>query len=109
MGGGLNARWKRRPPFNGRPTLWRAALPLKRRPPVERNTRWCAATGTERANYQLFLTDLCTLLGLPQPDPARGDTQDHAYCFVSFRQGCMNTEGATPVTRTRTAGSWRWT
>ena len=52
--------------------------------------RWSAATGTERANYQLFLTELCTLLGLPQPDPARGDTQENAYCFehrVIFQHG----------------------
>ena len=26
--------------------------------------------GAERANFPLFLTELCTLLGLPQPDPA---------------------------------------
>ena len=52
--------------------------------------RWAAATGTERANYQLFLTELCTLLGLPQPDPAREDHQDNAYCFerrVVFQHG----------------------
>ncbi|AUB83174.1 hypothetical protein THSYN_21000 [Candidatus Thiodictyon syntrophicum] len=52
--------------------------------------RWSAATGTERANYQLFLTELCSLLGLPQPDPARGDTQENAYCFehrVIFQHG----------------------
>ncbi len=53
-------------------------------------TRWSAASGTERANYQLFLTELCTLLGLPRPDPAREDTQDNAYCFerrVCFQHG----------------------
>ncbi|HSO81176.1 class I SAM-dependent DNA methyltransferase [Thiocapsa sp.] len=52
--------------------------------------RWAGATGTERANYQLFLTELCTLLGLPQPDPARQDTHDNAYCFerrVVFQHG----------------------
>ena len=52
--------------------------------------RWDCASGTERANYQLFLTELCTLLGLPQPDPARQDTQDNAYCFerrVVFQHG----------------------
>ncbi len=52
--------------------------------------RWQVASGTERANYQLFLTELCTLLGLPQPDPARQDTQDNAYCFehrVVFQHG----------------------
>ena len=26
--------------------------------------------GQERANYGLFLTELCGLLDLPQPDPA---------------------------------------
>ncbi len=52
--------------------------------------RWSAATGSERANYQLFLTEICALLGLPRPDPAREDTQDNAYCFerrVCFQHG----------------------
>jgi hypothetical protein len=30
-------------------------------------TRWQAAGGSERANYQLFITELCELLGLPKP------------------------------------------
>ena len=53
-------------------------------------SRWEAATGSERANYQLFLTELCGLLDLPQPDPARDDTRDNAYVFerrVTFRHG----------------------
>ncbi|MFZ1574652.1 MAG: DNA methyltransferase, partial [Chromatiaceae bacterium] len=52
--------------------------------------RWRGASGSERANYQIFLTELCNLLGLPQPDPARQDTQDNAYCFerrVLFQHG----------------------
>ncbi|MCU0836686.1 MAG: hypothetical protein MUC77_19995 [Chromatiaceae bacterium] len=52
--------------------------------------RWAGASGSERANYQLFLTELCTLLGLPQPEPAREDTRDNAYCFerrVVFQHG----------------------
>ena len=32
--------------------------------------RWESAGGSERANYQFFLTELCTLLELPTPDPA---------------------------------------
>lgn len=36
--------------------------------------RWCDADGGERANYQLFLTELCQLLALPQPDPAGATT-----------------------------------
>lgn len=43
--------------------------------------RWQSAGGTERANYQLFLTELCTLLKLDQPDPAQDDTRDNAYVF----------------------------
>ena len=52
--------------------------------------RWEKASGTERANYQLFLTELCKLLELPQPDPAREDTRDNAYVFerrVVFQHG----------------------
>ncbi len=52
--------------------------------------RWEGASGSERANYQLFLTELCALLGLPQPDPAREATRDNAYCFehrVVFQHG----------------------
>jgi hypothetical protein len=29
--------------------------------------RWQPADGSERANYQLFLTELCELLGLGRP------------------------------------------
>jgi len=52
--------------------------------------RWEKASGSERANYQLFLTELCALLELPQPDPAREDTRDNAYVFerrITFRHG----------------------
>lgn len=43
--------------------------------------RWQASGGSERANYQLFITELCALLGVPLPDPARDDTRDNAYVF----------------------------
>lgn len=43
--------------------------------------RWAGVTGSERANYQLFITDLCQLLEVPTPDPAREDTRDNAYVF----------------------------
>lgn len=52
--------------------------------------RWSAAGGSERANYQLFIGELCALLGLPTPDPARDDTRDNAYVFerrITFRHG----------------------
>lgn len=44
-------------------------------------TRWAKASGSERANYQLFLTELAALLDLPRPDPASDDTRDNAYVF----------------------------
>ena len=53
-------------------------------------TRWQAAGGSERANYQIFLTELCDLLELPKPDPAHQDTMDNAYVFerrVTFHHG----------------------
>jgi len=37
--------------------------------------------GNETANLQMFLTELCTLLDLPQPEPARADRNDNAYIF----------------------------
>ena len=43
--------------------------------------RWQHAGGSERANYQLFLTELCALLGLPQPEPAGDDNEQNAYTF----------------------------
>ena len=52
--------------------------------------RWGEAGGSERANYQLFVNELCELLGVPKPDPARDDTRDNAYVFerrVTFRHG----------------------
>lgn len=43
--------------------------------------RWRSADGSEKANYQLFLTELCEALGLPRPDPAGVDTAQNAYVF----------------------------
>ena len=53
-------------------------------------TRWQNVGGSERANYQLFIADLCALLELPKPDPAQDDTRDNAYVFerrVIFKHG----------------------
>lgn len=44
-------------------------------------SRWQQGGGTERANYQLFLLELCALLELPKPDPASDDNRDNAYVF----------------------------
>lgn len=52
--------------------------------------RWSAASGSERANYQLFVTELCELLDLPKPEPAKDDVGENAYGFerrVVFHHG----------------------
>ncbi|PAX07829.1 class I SAM-dependent DNA methyltransferase [Sphingomonas lenta] len=44
--------------------------------------RWRANEGgAERANYVLFLTELCDLLGLPRPDPADATHYRNDYVF----------------------------
>jgi len=43
--------------------------------------RWSASGAHERANYQLFVTELCDLLDLPRPDPATPDPEANRYVF----------------------------
>lgn len=43
--------------------------------------RWSKAEAAERANYGLFLSELCDLLEVPRPDPAGADTAQNAYVF----------------------------
>jgi SAM-dependent methyltransferase len=50
--------------------------------------RWGASSGAERANYQLFLAELCDLLGVPRPNPSVADEAVNTYVFdksVTFR------------------------
>jgi len=43
--------------------------------------RWAASGASERANYVLFLSELCDLLGVPRPEPTKPDDVDNAYVF----------------------------
>lgn len=44
--------------------------------------RWTGREGgAERANYALFLTELCDLLGVPCPTPSGAETQLNDYVF----------------------------
>jgi hypothetical protein len=43
--------------------------------------RWQGSGSGERANTQTFLGELCGLLGVPRPDPARADDAENAYVF----------------------------
>ena len=40
--------------------------------------RWLGSGAAERSNYQLFLSGLCRLLGVPEPEPATADDS----CFA---------------------------
>lgn len=44
-------------------------------------SRWAQAEAAERANYVLFLSELCDILGVPRPDPAGPATAGNAYVF----------------------------
>jgi len=43
--------------------------------------RWQTSAAAERANYQLFLSELCDYLGVPRPDPAVSDERENRYVF----------------------------
>lgn len=51
---------------------------------------WKSTGGAERANYQLFLSELCDQIGVPRPDPTKPDDSENAYVFertVTFQHG----------------------
>jgi len=52
--------------------------------------RWTAREGgQERANYALFLTELCSVISVPTPEPASHHTEQNSYVFeraVTFRE-----------------------
>ncbi|PTV95932.1 type II restriction/modification system DNA methylase subunit YeeA [Rhodobacter aestuarii] len=43
--------------------------------------RWKHSGGSERANFQTFANELCEVLDLPKPDPAKEATRANSYCF----------------------------
>lgn len=52
--------------------------------------RWRGSGAAEQANSQLFLGELCDLLGVPRPEPTRQDDAANAYVFekgVTFNNG----------------------
>lgn len=53
-------------------------------------SRWKASGASERANYQLFLTELCDLLGVEKPKPATDKVHEAFFTFerpVEFDDG----------------------
>jgi hypothetical protein len=57
--------------------------------------------GQERANYALFLSELCDVLDVPRPDQASHDAATNAYAFeraVTFREPDGSTAGGSTFT-----------
>ena len=46
--------------------------------------RWKGNAGSERANFQSFMRELCELLALPLPDPGKAENDHNAYVFERF-------------------------
>ena len=51
---------------------------------MQRNTekfieRWERSSASERANYALFLSELCDHLDLPRPEPSQADESANIY------------------------------
>jgi len=46
--------------------------------------------GQERANYALFLTQLCDVLGVAQPDPTSAVTEENDYVFERVVTACAS-------------------
>ncbi|AHJ99396.1 class I SAM-dependent DNA methyltransferase [Hymenobacter swuensis] len=58
--------------------------------------RWKNSGGAERANYGLFLQDLCDLLEVPRPDPTTDDPTQDQYVLeraVQFNDGPKKSTG----------------
>lgn len=52
--------------------------------------RWRGSGGREKANDQLFVIELCDVLGVPRPETFKRDDADNAYVFekpVTFHHG----------------------
>jgi hypothetical protein len=55
---------------------WDQALPLNAGNFI---ARWHQSSAAERANYALFLSELCDYLELPRPDPSQANEDANAY------------------------------
>ena len=55
--------------------------------------RWSAASPSERANAQLFLVELCDLLGVPRPDPKPGSGYAFEFPVTEHHPDGSTSEG----------------
>lgn len=57
--------------------------------------RWKPAGGAERANYSLFLQDLCDLIDVPRPEPTTDNPTQDAYVLERAVEFNDNGKGST--------------
>ena len=81
--------------------------------------RWRASGAAERANYQLFLAELCAVLDVPAPDPSSPAEAENAYVFEKavplphgttgridlYRRGCFVLEAKQGSDRAESGGA----
>ena len=80
--------------------------------------RWHTSGAAERANYQLFLAELCAVLDVPAPDPSSPVEAENAYVFEKavplphgttgridlYRRGCFVLEAKQGSDRAEPGG-----
>lgn len=60
-------------------------------------SRWSQAEAAERANYQMFLSELCDLLEVDRPDPTGPDNAFNRYVFDRSLTRTKHDGSTTPV------------
>ena len=81
------------------PSACYGPIPVDDAPIQDFIARWQNSGAAERANYALFLSELCDLLGVPRPDPTQSDDSDNAYVFersVTFHHQDGTTKPSEP-------------
>ena len=72
------------------PIQWQFGQHPSTDPTLDFIRRWESPGAAERANYQLFLSELCDVLSVPRPEPSVADDSRNHYVFeraVHFHNG----------------------
>ena len=73
--------------------------------------RWQKSSASERANYALFLSELCDHLDLPRPEPSQADESLQYLCDRQGRRLTRNStarqQRTTSTSTNGTASSWK--
>ena len=73
-------------------------------------TRWKRSSASERANYALFLSELCDLIGVPRPDPSTSDEDANTYVIdkaVVFKELDARPPQTSSISTNAAASFWK--